>query len=195
VEIARTGAVGDIESEEEVRAGYARMSRLAREGEQVPDLSPAQVEAALAERRTGYHVGVVEFLEVADGRRIVADCGLGYSGGRLRAFGVSPGEEPPVLPHPWALTSLDDLRDSIRMVIEADADDVVTWSAANEDLSGRDAAEAAGVGADWLRVRWSRLVYAAAAADVTVSPAQLEAAPFVVELTDRLLAERERHLG
>jgi hypothetical protein len=195
VEIVRTGAVGDVESEAEVRAQYARWSRLVREGEQVPDLSPAEVEAEVARRRTGCHVGVVEFLDLADGRRIVADCGLGYSTSPMRAYGVASGEQPPVVPHPSAATSLDEMRELVLFVIEADADDLIPWSEANEHLSGREAAEAAGVGADWLRSRWSRLVSAAAAAGVAVSPAQLEAAPFEVELSDRFLAERERHLS
>ena len=41
----------------------------------------------------------------------------------------------------------------------------------------------------------ARFVDAAAAEGVTVTPAALEAAPFEVELTARLLAERAKHLG
>jgi hypothetical protein len=194
MEITRTGAVGDIVTEDEMRAQYARMSRLAREGQQVPDLSPAEIEEELAQRRKGRDVSVVEFLELADGRRITSDCGLGYSAWPLWSVGVAAGEEPPELRHPWSVTTLDDLQTDIRFVIEADADDVLEHAEFDEDLTGHAAATAVGLGDEWLRVRWARLLDAAAAEGVTLTPEMLEAAPFEVELTDRLLAERQRHM-
>ena len=39
--VARTGAIGDITTEGERRAEYARSSELAREGHQAPNYSPA----------------------------------------------------------------------------------------------------------------------------------------------------------
>ena len=190
VRVVRTGAVGDITTEAELREQFARFSRLAREGHQVPDMSPADVEAELAYRRTVCDVSVVEFLELSDGRRISADCGLGYT----TAFGLSPGADAPELPNPWAATTLDALRDGIQFVVEADADDLLEGAASDDDLSGYAAAAAVGVGDAWIRSRWARLVNAAAAEGVTVAPEELQAAPFEAGFTDRLLAERARHM-
>src|SRR3954471_13267935 len=69
----------------------------------------------------------------ADGR---AHPELGYSTGPLRAFGVAPGEDPPEAPHPWAVTTLDEVREAIRCVIEADADDVLEDAEFDDDLPG-----------------------------------------------------------
>jgi hypothetical protein len=192
--IARTGAIGDIETEDEQRAQYARWSRLAREGHQVPDYSPAEIESELALRSKGYDVGIVEFLELTDGRRITAPPELGYSAGWASTVSVPHGEAPPEVAHPWSATTPDEVRETIRCVVEADADDVLEDADFDEGLSGYAAAAAAGLGDDWLRVRWARLAMAAATEGISVSPEELQAAPFEVELTERLLAERERHV-
>jgi hypothetical protein len=192
--IVRTGAVGDIETEEEMRARFARWSQLAREGQQVPDMAPAEIAAELAERRKYQDVVIIEFLDLDDGRRITADCGLGFSA-RVGRFGVPPREDSPPLPHPWAVTSLDELREEIQGVVEADADEMLEGAEIDEDRSGHAAAVAAGLESEWLGVRWTRLVLAAAAERIAVTPQELALAPFEVELTDRLLARRESHLA
>jgi hypothetical protein len=191
--VLRAGAVGDVVSEQETRDRYAELSRLARAGHQTPDLSPEAVDAVIAQDRAGMHVKVVEFVDLEDGRRIFADCGLGYTSGPLRSFGLPPDALPPTLPHPWAVTSLEEVRRDIQFTIEADADDLVPWKEVDEDLTGRLGAQAAGVGAEWLRSRWARLIDAAAAEGIALTPAELEAAPFEVELTERLVAERDSH--
>lgn len=191
-EILHVGAIGDVMSDDEFRAKRRRWTELAAEGHQTPSYTAAEIEAELESFHRTMSVEVREFADLADGRRIIDDSGLGFSSS-AGAFGDFSGE----IPHPWAGTSDEDLEDSIRFVVEADADDELPDHAdlpahAHRELSFARRPDLRPV---WLSVRWARLIAAAAAEGVTLTADALEAAPFVFEFTDRLLATRARYAG
>lgn len=76
--------------------------------------------------------------------------------------------------------------------MEADADDVLEDAEFEGHVTGYAAAISVGLGDVWVRIRWARLIDAAASEGVALAPAEPESAPFEVEFTDRLVAERER---
>jgi hypothetical protein len=156
--IVRVGAIADIETEDELRARYARWSRMAREERaQVPDLSTAEILAEIAGRRVYVDVSITEFADHADGRRVVSNDGLGYA---ERANHVRLGDDLIARPDPWSLTDLDDIAETVTGLLAADGD---TGAA-----------------------RWSRLRAACAHQGIDVSFEDLAAASYTVEFTDRL---------
>jgi hypothetical protein len=166
VTIVRVGAIADVETEDEMRARYERLSRMAREERaQVPDLSPAEITAEIASRRVYVDVGIAEFADLSDGRRVVSSGQLGYSS---RANTVELGDDLVARPDPWSLTDLDDIAETVAGVVASDGD---TGFA-----------------------RWGRLQMVCAQHGVHVTFDELAAAPFTVEFTERL-RERVHRAG
>ncbi len=158
VRLTGVGALVDFMSEDEHRAQMIRFTRLAREGQQTPAYSPSEMEEEILDRRRSLDIEAREFVDLADGRRLVSEDRLGFSS---RRSDVVLDEHGHAQPDPWQDADREDIEQTVRMVVRRDSTNSVD--------------------------RWNRLREEMETRGVALTVAELEALPFVLELSDRLL--------